>query len=99
MRVFLAGATGAIGRPLVRQLREAGHEVFGTTRSPEKAEMLRALGAEPVVVDALDRGALRGAVIEAHPDAVINQLTALPERLNYRKADETFGATNRLRGE
>jgi 2-alkyl-3-oxoalkanoate reductase len=99
MRVFLAGATGAIGQPLVRQLREAGHEVFGTTRSPEKAEMVRALGAEPVVVDALERGALRGAVIEARPDAVINQLTALPERLNYRKADETFGETNRLRGE
>jgi 2-alkyl-3-oxoalkanoate reductase len=98
MRVFLAGATGAIGRPLVRQLREAGHEVSGTTRSPEKAELLTDLGAEPVVVDALDASALRGAVIEARPDVVINQLTALPGRLNYRKADETFGETNRLRG-
>jgi 2-alkyl-3-oxoalkanoate reductase len=98
VRVFVAGATGAIGRPLVGQLRAAGHEVVGTTRSPEKSEQLRELGAEPVVIDARDVEALRGAVIEARPEVVINQLTALPDRLNYRRAEETFGATNELRG-
>jgi 2-alkyl-3-oxoalkanoate reductase len=98
MRVFVAGATGAIGRPLIAQLREAGHEVVGTTRSPERAEAVRDLGAEPVVVDALDTEALRGAVIQARPEVVINQLTRLPDRLNYRKQEETFGATTELRG-
>lgn len=98
MRVFVAGATGAIGRPLLRQLLGAGHEVVGMTRSPEKEERLRELGVTPVVLDANDTDALRGAVIEARPDAVINQLTDLPDRLNYRKAEETFGATNDLRG-
>jgi 2-alkyl-3-oxoalkanoate reductase len=98
VRVFLAGATGAIGQPLVRQLRAAGHEVVGTTRSPEKSELLQELGAEPLVLDARDAEALRAAVIEARPEVVINQLTALPDRLNYRRAEETFGATNELRG-
>jgi len=98
MRVFVAGATGVLGRPLLAQLREAGHEVVGTTRSPAKAELLRGLGAAPVVLDARDTAALRAAVIEARPDAVVNQLTALPQRLNYRKAEETFGATSELRG-
>jgi nucleoside-diphosphate-sugar epimerase len=98
MRVFVAGATGAVGRPLLAQLREAGHEVVGTTRSPERAKTVRALGAEPVVVDALDTEALRAAVIEARPEVVINQLTRLPDRLNYRKPEETFGATTELRG-
>jgi nucleoside-diphosphate-sugar epimerase len=97
MRVFVAGATGAIGRPLVAQLRQAGHEVAGTTRSPERAETVRALGAEPVIVDALDTEALRAAVIEARPEVVVNQLTSLPDRLNYRKQEETFGATTELR--
>jgi nucleoside-diphosphate-sugar epimerase len=99
MRVFVAGATGAIGRPLLTQLSEAGHEVVCTTRSPEKAQELRTLGARPAVLDALDTSALRGAVIEAEPEVVINQLTALPDRLDYRKPEETFGATSRLRGE
>ncbi|HSD24906.1 MAG TPA: NAD(P)-dependent oxidoreductase [Solirubrobacterales bacterium] len=98
MRVFVAGATGAIGRPLLEQLREAGHEVVGTTRSPEKAVRISELGAAPVVLDARDTDALRGAVIEAQSDVVVNQLTALPDRLNYRNLEETFGATNELRG-
>jgi nucleoside-diphosphate-sugar epimerase len=98
VRVFLAGATGAIGRPLVGQLLEAGHEVVGTTRSPERAEALRDLGAQPAVLDALDTRALRAAVIEARPDVVVNQLTHLPDRMNYRKPQQTFGATNELRG-
>ncbi|HEY1238238.1 MAG TPA: NAD(P)-dependent oxidoreductase [Solirubrobacterales bacterium] len=98
MRVFLAGATGVIGRPLVRRLLEAGHEVVGTTRHPERGEALRELGASPVVLDARDTNALRGAVIEAAPEAVINQLTNLPIKMNYRKPEETFGTTNELRG-
>jgi nucleoside-diphosphate-sugar epimerase len=98
MRVFVAGATGAIGRPLVTRLLEAGHEVIGSTRSTERAQGLRELGARPAVLDALDTDALRGAVIEAAPEVVINQLTRLPDRLNYRKAEETLGATNELRG-
>jgi 2-alkyl-3-oxoalkanoate reductase len=99
VRVFVAGASGAIGRPLVRQLIEAGHAVVGTTRSPERAEGLRALGASPTVLDAHDTDALKSAVVAAQPDVVVNQLTSLPDRLDYRRAEETFGATNRLRGE
>ena len=98
MRVFVAGATGAIGRPLLQQLREAGHEAVGLTRSPAKREMLSDLGATAVILDARDTDALRAAVIEARPEVVINQLTALPPRLNYRRAEETFGPTNELRG-
>jgi 2-alkyl-3-oxoalkanoate reductase len=98
MRVFVAGATGAIGGPLLEQLREAGHEVVGTTRSVERADTLRALGARPAVLDARDVDALKGAVIDAAPDVVIDQLTSLPSRLNYRKAEEMYGPTNELRG-
>ncbi len=87
-----------IGRPLVRQLAEAGHEVVGTTRSEQRAETIRALGAEPVVVDATDTDALRAVVIEARPEVVINQLTNLPDKLDYKRAEETFGPTNELRG-
>jgi 2-alkyl-3-oxoalkanoate reductase len=98
MRVLVAGATGVIGWPLVKQLREEGHEVVGTTRSEERAELIRQLGGEPVVVDARDADALRRAVVEARPEVVINQLTALPQRLDYKRAEETFGATTELRG-
>jgi nucleoside-diphosphate-sugar epimerase len=97
MRVLVAGATGAIGRPLVRQLLEAGHEVCGTTRTTQGAERVEAAGATPVVVDVLQTKALHEAVAHAEPDVVINQLTRLPERLNYRKPEETFGPTNDLR--
>jgi nucleoside-diphosphate-sugar epimerase len=98
MRVLVAGATGVIGRPLVRKLQEAGHDVTGTTRSRARGEQLRAAGVKPVVVDARDIDALRAAVIEAEPEVVINQLTSLPDKLNYAKPAETFGATNELRG-
>jgi len=98
MRVFVAGATGVIGRPLLEQLREAGHEVVGTTRSPERAERITKLGAKPVVLDARDAAALRGAVIETAPAVVINQLTNLPDKFNFRRMDETLAATNELRG-
>jgi nucleoside-diphosphate-sugar epimerase len=78
MRVFLAGASGAIGRQLAPLLVEAGHEVAGTTRREEKAEMLRALGAVPVVLDVYDAGRLRDAVVAFDPDVVVHQLTDLP---------------------
>jgi nucleoside-diphosphate-sugar epimerase len=98
MRVFVAGATGVIGRPLIRRLLEAGHEVIGTTRSSDRADGLRELGVTPAVLDARDTAALRSAVIEAAPEAVINQLTNLPNKMNLRRSEETFGATNELRG-
>jgi nucleoside-diphosphate-sugar epimerase len=94
LRVFVAGATGAIGRPLVRQLLEAGHEVTGTTRSEERAQELRSRGAEAVVLDALDGEATRRAVAAARPDVVVNQLTDLPKRFNPRGA---VGRTGELR--
>src|SRR3954468_486872 len=95
---LVAGPTGVVGRPLVRRLLEAEHEVTGTTRSPERAESLRELGVRPAVVDARDTDALRAAVIDAAPEAVINQLTSLPDKINFRRAEETFGPTNELRG-
>jgi nucleoside-diphosphate-sugar epimerase len=98
MKVFVAGATGAIGRPLIAQLIEAGHQVVGTTRSTERTEGIRSLGAEPAILDARDTDALRAAVVQARPDVVINQLTSLSDRLNYRKPQKTFGPTTELRG-
>src|SRR5689334_23672385 len=79
MRVFVAGASGVIGIRLVPLLVAAGHEAAGMTRYPEKAELLRALGAEPVVCDAYDADALRDAVIAFAPDVVVNELTDLPD--------------------
>ena len=97
MRVFVAGATGASGRPLVRQLAERGHEVTGTTRSPERAREVDAAGGRGVVVDALDADALRQAVVAAQPEVVVHQLTALPPRFDPKTVDYTL--TNRLRTE
>jgi 2-alkyl-3-oxoalkanoate reductase len=99
MRVFIAGSTGAIGRPLVRQLVAAGHEVFGTTRSPERGERVREDGGSPVVVDALDRDALTDAVSAARPDVVVHQLTQIPDDINMRKFGDEFETTDRLRTE
>lgn len=79
MRVFLAGASGVIGRRLVPLLVAAGHGVAGTTRSADKAEALRGLGAKPVVVDVYDAAALREAVVGFAPDLVMHQLTDLPD--------------------
>jgi 2-alkyl-3-oxoalkanoate reductase len=98
VRVFVAGAAGAIGRPLVPLLVEAGHEVTGTTRSPERADAISAAGATPAVVDALDADALRAAVEAARPEAVVQQLTSLPDRFNPRQKG-FYDATNRLRRE
>jgi nucleoside-diphosphate-sugar epimerase len=78
MRVFLAGASGAIGRSLVPQLVAAGHDVTGTTRSEQRAEAIRAAGGRAAVCDVLDANALRAAVAEAAADVVVDELTALP---------------------
>jgi nucleoside-diphosphate-sugar epimerase len=99
MRIFLAGATGAIGGRLVPLLLEAGHEVTGTTRSPAKADMLRAAGAEPVIADGLDRDAIVAAIAAARPDAIVHQLTALGDLTSLRNLDGAFALTNRLRTE
>jgi nucleoside-diphosphate-sugar epimerase len=99
VKVFVAGASGAIGRPLVRRLREAGHDVVGMTRSEERAAALRAQGAEAAIGDALDAGAVRAAVAEARPDVVVNELTDLASPLNPRKYAEWLEGTNRLRRE
>ena len=98
MKVFVAGATGAIGRQLVPRLVAAGHEVHGMTRSESKQAMLRDLGAVPVVVDALDRDRVAKAVGAARPDVIIHQLTAIGE-LDLRHFDRAFALTNRLRTE
>ncbi|HYT11011.1 MAG TPA: NAD(P)-dependent oxidoreductase [Mycobacteriales bacterium] len=99
MRIFLAGATGALGQHLAPMLVGAGHDVVGTTRSPAKATALRAAGVEPAVVDALDRAAVHEAVAKAEPDVVIHQVTALAGMSVPRRFDEQFAQTNRLRTE
>ena len=99
MRVFLAGATGVIGRRLLPLLIAEEHQVTAMTRSPQRAESLRAQGAEPVVADALDAGAVRAAVMQARPEAVIHQLTSLPARIDPRKMKRDFELNDRLRSE
>jgi nucleoside-diphosphate-sugar epimerase len=99
MRVFVAGASGAIGTRLVPQLIERGHEVIGTSRSPRNAERVRALGAQPIVLDLLDRDAVIAAVAAAEPDAIVHQATALADVKFSRNLDRTFAQTNRLRTE
>jgi 2-alkyl-3-oxoalkanoate reductase len=97
MRIFVAGATGAIGSRLVPMLVGRGHDVIGTAHSAGKAEALSALGAEPVVVDALNREQVMAAVTDAKPEVVVHQLTALAGEPNLRKFDSYFALTNRLR--
>jgi 2-alkyl-3-oxoalkanoate reductase len=99
MRVMIIGATGAVGAPLVRQLREAGHEVIGTSRSPQRAKHLDTLGAHPIVLDALDAAAVHTAVAAARPQAIVFQATGLAGVRILRSLDRPFAATNRLRTE
>jgi len=96
MRVFVAGATGAIGTQLVPRLVAAGHEVHGMTRSRSKQAMLSGLGAVPVVADALDPDQVAEAVAGARPDVIVHELTAIGA-LNMRHFDRDFALTNRLR--
>ena len=97
MRVFVAGATGAVGARLVPQLVERGHEVVGTYRSPDKADRLRADGAEPVLLDVLDVEAVRKTVADARPDAIVHEATALAGMTDFKHFDRSFEQTNRLR--
>src|SRR4051812_10921028 len=97
MHVYLAGATGAIGRPLVSQLIERGHQVTATTRSEAKIRELEALGAHAVIVDGLDAAAVGEAVATAQPDAIVHQMTALSGGPDLRHFDRWFATTNELR--
>ena len=99
MRVFVAGASGAIGTRLLPQLLQRGYEVIGTSRSPRGAERIRALGAPPIVLDLLDPAAVRTAVRETEPDAIVHQATALANVRFSRNLDRSFAETNRLRRE
>jgi nucleoside-diphosphate-sugar epimerase len=98
MRVFVAGATGAIGKQLVPRLVEAGHEVHGMTRSESKQAMLQELGAVPVVADALDPDQVAEAVGRARPDVIVHQLTALAG-VEIRHPERGVAMTNRVRTE
>ena len=98
MKILVVGASGAIGSRLVPRLFARGHEVIGTARSRERAERVRALGAEAVTLDALDAWAVREAVAAARPDAIVHQATALAD-FDLRRFADTFALTNRLRTE
>jgi 2-alkyl-3-oxoalkanoate reductase len=99
MRIFIAGASGAIGSQLVPQLVARDHEVVGTTRSAAKTGALRALGAEPVIVDALDPDSVADVVAKAEPEVIVHQLTALTGPVSRRNVKRAVAATNRLRTE
>ena len=99
MKVFLAGATGVIGRRLVPKLLAAGHQVTAMTRSEEGASSLRDADTTPVVCDVYDAERLRQVVAEAGPEVVIHQLTSLPHRIDPRRVPTQLAATNRVRTE
>ena len=98
MKVFVAGATGAIGRELVPRLVEAGHEVHGMTRRPENRAILEELGAVPVVADALDAAQVAAVVAQAEPDVIVHELTAIGD-VDMKHMEKSFAMTNRLRTE
>jgi 2-alkyl-3-oxoalkanoate reductase len=98
MRIFVAGATGAVGRSLVPILTSMGHSVVGLTRTPDKAEIIWTLGADPVVADGLDAAAIHRAVASAKPDVVVHEMTDLSGG-DLRKFDQSFATSNRLRME
>jgi nucleoside-diphosphate-sugar epimerase len=97
MRVFVAGASGALGSRLVPQLIDAGHDVIGTHNSPASEELLLRLGAKPVMLDLLDADAVRKAVLETEPEAIVHQATALANLKWSRSFDKVFAETNQLR--
>ena len=104
MRIFVAGATGVLGRELVPQLAVRGHEVVGMTRNESKQDLVRSLGARPVMADALDPDSVAQAVASAEPEVVVHQLTAFSEPMGVRDARHpdratAFRLTNRLRTE
>ena len=99
MKIFLAGATGALGRQLLPRLVERGHEVTGMTRSESKQPLVRELGGRPVVVDALDPRSVTEAVVRNEPEVIVHQLTAIPQAPDMRHFARDFAQTNRLRTE
>lgn len=99
MKVFVAGATGVVGRRLLPMLTESGHEVVGLARSPQTADQVRGFGGTSVLADALDRSSVLAALEEAEPDAVVHQLTAIPPAIDPSRIDVQFELTNRLRTE
>jgi nucleoside-diphosphate-sugar epimerase len=99
MRVFVAGATGAVGSRLLPLLVAAGHSVVGLTRSPFGADAIRAAGADAAIADATNRGAVVAAVANAKPDVIVHEMTALGGDVDLRRFDRSFAATNRLRTE
>ena len=99
MKIFVAGASGAIGRRLVPQLIDQGHDVTGTTRSPRNTGLIARMGARPVVLDGLDADAVTRAVRAAEPEVVIHQMTSLAHPMDMKKFDVGFAITNRLRTE
>lgn len=99
MRIFLAGASGVVGRPLVPKLVANGHHVSAMTRKPENTDAIEAAGAEPVVCDVFDVERLRQVVIAARPDVVIQHLTDLPQDLNPRNLKKGYARNDRVRGE
>jgi 2-alkyl-3-oxoalkanoate reductase len=99
VRIFVAGATGVVGRRLIPLLAGRGHHVVGTTRNAAKIAGLHAAGAQPIVMDGLDRDAVMNAVVSARPDVVVHQMSALATFRNLKKFDDEFAVTNRLRTE
>lgn len=99
MRVLVAGATGIVGRHLVPLLAAAGHSVVGLTRTAAKAAVIRQLGAEPAIADGLDRAAIHRAVVQARPEIVVHEMTALTGVTDLRRFDRSFAITDRLRTE
>jgi nucleoside-diphosphate-sugar epimerase len=99
MKIFVAGATGALGRQLVPMLVSDGHEVTGMTRTPAKQDLISGMGARPAVADALDPEAVAQAVAQAEPEAVVHELTAIDTSSMGRSLDKMFALTNRLRTE
>jgi 2-alkyl-3-oxoalkanoate reductase len=99
MRIFVAGATGALGKQLVPQLVAKGHEVVGMTSKPENQDLVRGLGARPVVADALDPDAVAQAVAQAEPEVIVHQLTALSGSFDLKHLERFMAVTNRLRTE
>jgi nucleoside-diphosphate-sugar epimerase len=99
MKVFVAGATGAMGAQLIPMLVANGHQVVGMTRSEAKRDLIRTMGAEPVVADGLDADAVAQAVATTEPDAIVHQLTALSRDFDMKHFDQLFETTNRLRSD
>ena len=99
MRIFVAGATGVIGRPLIAQLLAKGHHVVALTRSPEKAETLAKQGVEPAIADVFDADAVQAAISRAQPDVVIEQLTSLPKTYTPESMQAAAALNDRIRRE